>query len=100
MCARDVNECARELREHDEGNPKRGHANTLRSNIAAQLHSENAEALRARERHGSDAPYGCLNARERMGEGGALPQLTQGHGVVEGDELAATRWCSEFLARF
>ena len=73
MCARDVNECARELREHNKGNPKREHANTLRLNIAAQLHSENAGALRARERHGSDAPYGCLNARERMGEGGALP---------------------------
>ena len=64
---------ASKLREHDRGDPERGHASTLRLNNTAQLNLEYAGALRARERHGSDAIYGRLHAMGRMGEGGALP---------------------------
>ena len=64
---------ASELREHDRGDPERGHASTTRLNSTAQLNSKIAGALRARGRHGSAENYGCLHAMGRMGEGVALP---------------------------
>ena len=64
---------ASELREHDRGDPERGHARTLWLNSTAQINSEIAGALRARGTHGSAENCMCLHAMGRMGEGGALP---------------------------
>ena len=56
-----------------QGGTSAGTRKHARSNNTAQLNLEYAGALRARERHGSDAIYGRLHAMGRMGEGGALP---------------------------
>ena len=68
-----VSECASALREHEEGEPERGHANHATVAPHCTNKFRNAGALRARERQGPDAIYGLLHAMGRMGEGGALP---------------------------
>ena len=99
-CARGVNECASALREHDEGEPERGHAKhaTVEHRCTTTFRERRSTASAGKTRIGRALRLPKCQGKD--GRGRCVTQLTQGHGVVDGDELAATKWSSEFLARF